>query len=333
MSVGGGAASVNDQFGYIVVTPSLANDSPVAWYSTNNGTTGYVPVTATTMASPFPITYATSLKNTATGVSTFTGVSTNTPYSGAQLTATSTGGPAVSGRVVSVGISIQYSADEYLRGGTYYLYSDPNHANCNAIAPNTLGSIAETKVVRITERKEFMMCAGVTEDEWSYYNLQSYDSGAVAPEVYPFGQSQLLSAGQTTTTASTTTGAYGFTSSAPASGAPMCILIAPSSPSTHMAQFEVEIVQHIEFVGTAATAMCTANTADSVGFETVVAAAAQLPARQMANPQESNEKSMYAAIRDELAHLAPHMARAAGKFAAGYAGARGVGASLERWAG
>lgn len=116
-------------------------------------------------------------------------------------------------------------------------------------------------------------------------------------------------------------------------GAPMVFLIQPAiATSTNI--FEVEYVQHLEFVGPLTSALHTPTHSDSVGFEVVQNAAARLPAARVESPGTSILTLMGREIKQVLMEQAPVVARTAANLGLSFLGGRmgGVLSSTSRLA-
>lgn len=104
-------------------------------------------------------------------------------------------------------------------------------------------------------------------------------------------------------------------------GAPMVFLIQPAiATSTNI--FEVEYIQHLEFVGPLTSALHTPTHSDSVGFEVVQNAAARLPAARVESPGTSILTLMGREIKQVLMEQAPVAARAVANMGLSYLGGR-----------
>jgi len=89
-------------------------------------------------------------------------------------------------------------------------------------------------------------------------------------------------------------------------GAPMIIYIAPANSSLNNANvFEVEYVQHVEFVGPLTSALHTPTHSDSRGFEIVSTAAQRIPAARVEAPNKPLSRIMYDEVRQVIAETAP----------------------------
>lgn len=183
-------------------------------------------------------------------------------------------------------------------GGTRYPFSDPNHANTNALVPSSLGTQAETAVERLSDKCFEVSLAGIDDNELSYPNNEevSYGTAYGTANVYPFSNGQTLSS---TISSVNATSSYTASTGIPTvynvipGGAPAVIAVIPAASST----FEIEVILHVEFIGIAAAAALTPTHSDSVGFETVNGASAMLPAMKVTKPNADPMRLMNEAIQ------------------------------------
>lgn len=276
--------------GFIAVVPTLANDGTVAWTTTSafNGTT-----LAGSGAGVVPRTLP------------------NLPWSTASLLSSSGGSvpPAISGRIVSIGVRLWYSGTELNRGGVTYALCEPNHGNLLGMDATNLGAYVECVKASVSRDKPaYVFTAGIDAEECQY---PEHDSAATAgfPDVrvYPFSQGAPA-------TATSLVGA-----------APLAIMIVSGAPSSN---FEFEIVEHVEYVGAASSAMATPSHSDANGFQMVQNAAGRLPSLMAANPTARPSSLMASAIRTISHELSPY-ARA-GVRMVGAAGLQVLGSTLTR---
>jgi hypothetical protein len=276
--------------GFVMMSPTLANDNRVAHYSS--------------------ATFAgTAFSAVATGVSAAT---INTPWNQGTLTGTSTTPPNVSGRLVSVGMSSQYTGTVLNQGGLVYALVEPNHGNLNNFAVANLSAYQETKISRVTSGKIWLVGAGIDAQEVQYpeYTLTNQS-------LYPFSQNQVVDPAFS------------------ACGAAILGYIFTGVPGN---TFQVEIVQHMEYVGAATSTMATPTHSDARGFEMVNTAANRLPQMSVAKPHASVASLMGSALKEISHELAPYarngvrMIGAAGLTAAGtyLTGNPALGAGLGR---
>lgn len=283
--------------GGFTVSPCLGNDSVCLMYTNSLFTQGDLA----------NITGATA------GVFT---ASHNGPYTTLDvISASSVTSPAVQGRIVSAGCSVQYTGTVLNQGGLYYMLVEPNHQNLNpSNIVATLGAYAETLVTRVTNKKEYLVTSALDITETEYYNPASLIIPSSILYNYPFSSAQSLNAVNTTT-----------------GGAPMAVLITGTPGNT----FEVEVILHLEFVGKKAQALLTPAHADSRGYEIVASAAAKLPSMRVAMPNMGLGALMTKAIQGVTRGLEPAfgtigqgIGTALGAAAGAYVGAPMIGGAI-----
>lgn len=222
----------------------------------------------------------------------------NSPYTSGMfssvLNETATTG-TVSGRLVSVGASIQYTGTLLNQGGTYYMYTSPDHSNINSPAYVDLGACAEAFVERITSKKQWIMTSSISDAEMNYPDQSSQES-TYAVSDSPYGLVFPYSGG-----AAMCPGLY-------LGGVP--IMIQANVPNA--ASFELEVVQHVEFVGPATQAFISPTHSDARGFELVSNASAMIPQLRTAMPNVALPSLMDKAIAMAQNALRP-VAYAAGR--------------------
>lgn len=266
--------------------------------------------------------FATSDLTGLQGISSNTiGISTavhNGPWSSADvITASLVNPPLVQGRIVSAGVSTQYTGTVLNQGGLYYMLVEPNHQNLNnATAANSagMGAYAETLIKRVTNAKEYLVTSSLDITETEYFNPSASAITSSILYNYPYSSSQQLN------TTNTTTG-----------GAPMCVYLTGTPGNT----FEVEVVFHLEFVGRKSQALLTPSHADSKGYEIVASAAAKIPAMRVATPNLGVGALMARAIQGVTTGLQPAfgaigqgIGTALGAYAGAYVGAPMIGGAM-----
>jgi hypothetical protein len=240
-------------FGFVNIMPCTANNVGALHFSTST-------YAGTTLGASTTIA--------ATGTTTLD--LSSGPYPSGDFDVSGMNPPDIQARIVSVGVSIQYTGTKLNEGGLYYMLVDPNHQNLNGINP---ASFAECLVRRVTDCKEWLLISAVEERELDYYNAAPGGAIDALSACYPYSNQKYSAADST-------------------GGAPACIWITGTAGNT----FEVEIVQHVEFVGKSAQAVSTETHGDSVGFEKVATAAARLPSLRAAYPSVAPEQLMNHAL-------------------------------------
>jgi hypothetical protein len=223
--------------------------------------------------------------------------SSNFTYSGAGQSIP----PSVSGRMVSAGISWQYTGTVSNMGGLAYSISHPNHENTNLIASAALTGMAECSVSRIDNKKNWLVTSSTNDDECNYPLVLDAAVPTYSDVCYPYSN------GQTFNTVDNTVG-----------GAPMAVSFTGTAGNT----FEVETICHVEFVGNATQYALTPSHGDTVGFETVSAASALVPSLRVSNPTASTLSLMSKAIGTVVKTLKPAAPIVAGLVGYRYGGAQ-----------
>jgi hypothetical protein len=86
----------------------------------------------------------------------------------------------------------------------------------------------------------------------------------------------------------------------------MVMYIQPANASTANANvFQIEYVQHVEFVGPLTSALHTPTHSDSRGFEIVSTAAQRLPAARVENPSAAISSLMFKELKQVAMEAAP----------------------------
>lgn len=240
--------------GYLLISPTLANDAPFAWYTIN------------TVSNGGQATFTT----TATGATSTTGVGAVTmsalPYTAAQLSGSSSDNSSVQGRMVSCGVRVWYSGTELNKGGTITAYVDPSHSNLYGETIASIGARREASVCPITEVPYEFSIYGIDSSEYEYETGQYLGNASAATyklaASFPYSGIEWLSAADV---------AGSFNNGS----APAIIFFEAAAPNV---SFRYEIVAHCEFVGSLAEGKTTVSTADTVGVEIVQNAASHATA-------------------------------------------------------
>lgn len=275
-------AGSTDTWLAVWVAPCLANDGYIAYYTavpsgTTSGFTG---------GSNFV-----NAANITSGV--VKTISPNSPYSMASMIPTGTASANVSGRVVATAISVEYTGTALNMGGTYLLYASPSHEDIGEFTSDTLLAQDTTIQKRVGPSKNWIGVSSIQNSEFEYPTNQT----AAINCAFPYSSYQQAgSAGSPVVNA----GAY-------PQGAPvMCIMIQVPAASTGStaASFNIQIVQHVEFVGRSTAALHSPTHSDMLGFEKVSSAASQVNARRAQYPNEN----FFSALKKEINMAAVNMA-------------------------
>jgi len=280
--------------GFIAVTPALANGVAVAYGST----------------AAFA---GTAVSDTAAGVTAY--AMDNLPYTVANISGSSSTSAAVSGRLVSFGLSTQYTGTVMNQGGLTYKLVEPNHGNLNGATVASLGAFQETEISRVTSNKNWSVGAGIDAQEVQYPEFDA--SATPSLMLYPFCQDISVSA---------TNPSVG--------GLIACHIFTGTAGNT----YQCELVVHIEYVGAIASTRATPTHSDARGFEMVNTAANRIPQMAVNNPKASVKTLMTKALSEIAGELAPYaragvrMVGASALTAAGtlLTGNPGIGAGLGR---
>lgn len=276
-----------NNLGFLKVSPSVASDANYCYYtdSTYTGNSG------NTIYEAGPVL--------TTGVNT--NVMSNLPYATSDLWANdmlTSSDELVTGRIVSVGISLVYTGTELDRGGQYFCYTDPLHKDLSDYSVNELASRSETDIKRVTEKKCRMSLFPSCEEEMDFQNLTAaLASGAGNPAsadferqiLYPWNIGELYQAGGL---------AVGVT--------PAVIFVEGKPGNT----FYYEIVTHVEYVGKPADPSATPVELDQKGANIVMAAAGKVPTMKGGG---SFGAKLYSAIKSVGKEIVPVAARVAEK--------------------
>jgi len=236
-------------YGFTAITPCLGNDSLL----------GYTSTAAYSGTTALPLANNSTPSN---GISRVT--MSNLPYTTAQITGSSPlGGAQIYGRIVSVGMRVTYIGTTLNESGYYTLLATPAHENVLQVAgsPDTAGAFGNAQVCGITRESCEATLFPVSSVETDY--TQSTGVSSYIPYIYPYsGNAQTMNNSFTDTVA-------GF-----GAGSPSMIVHFTGVPGS---QFLVEVIQHVEYTGRAASANYTPTESDQRGFEIVSAAAERIP--------------------------------------------------------
>jgi len=277
--------------GYLILSPTAANDAPLI-YATNSSFGGNSS-TLLTANNVFAAGWSNPI------------YCANLPYSASDLCPTSgTANPPCQSRVVAVAIRITYSGPVLSRGGFYYMLTDPTHNGLAGISLAEIGTFKEAQVVPITENCEELTIHPINASEDHFPDSESTVSvNWTQASIYPFssGDTQFPTTFRGPTVYTKTIGAGGINASANIGSPPMVIGIQSSAGAT----FIVEVVIHVEYVGSKPAPMATPNYPDHVGAQLVKHAASQLTHRVMNNRRKSRRSHMMEALQSVAKYAAP----------------------------
>jgi len=249
--------------GFVALAPSLSNNS-VSLFKTDNTYGG------TTIAYP------------AIGVSA---LSANTPWNAASLTGTGILPAAISGRLVSFGLSWQYTGTVLNQGGLNYALVEPNHGNMENFALGNMGAYQECSITRTVSKKEWLTGSGIDAQEVQYPEINYSATGTQSNSaIYPFSQNM------------------GQSSSYNLGGMIAAVMFTGVPGNT----FEVELVQHMEYIGAATSTMATPTHSDARGFEMVNTASNRLAQLRVTHPSAPTMALMSHALKEVAGELKPY---------------------------
>lgn len=261
--------------GWILITPSLANDTP-SIYTTQSGYTGQV-------------CNVLSANNTLNvGVSRQTH---NGPYSAASFVVNNAVTNNVYGRIVSAGCRIQYTGTTLNESGLFYCLQEPDH---NSVAGASVTDISryDSADIHAVSRDPCMINTYANDDqETQLVEATSTTLNAV----YPFCQAR-----SGFNIGFNGTGNFTDTVSGVSVGAPVSVIMFTGVTGQ---TFHVEYIAHMEYAGPAASALTTAVDSDPAGTFKVITAAKTIPEKKLDRPKLSNWTAMYEAL-GEIAHKA-----------------------------
>lgn len=246
--------------GFVCVAPCLANDRQCVWYSGSTFT-------------------GTAITTVGTGVNN---AGINTPWSAVALDQVANAKPTIAGRMVSAGLSCQYTGTVLNLGGQILGLCEPSHYTVEGLNAATMLAYQESECCRTDTKVHWLTTAGIDAQEVQYPDR--FPSGTSAMFVYPFSQ--------------------GYSASVNASlGAPIMGYIFTGEPGSTVF---CELVQHMEYIGALASPMATPTHSDARGFEMVNTASNRIPQLRVANPGASTMKLMQHALKEVGHELAPY---------------------------
>lgn len=276
-----------------MLTPSLANDAP-SFYHTNGLWTG-------TNSTPLcPLNGGAILGAAGTANTLNAGwvtVQHSAPYTALQVlgpshnTGTTNG---VCGRIVSVGVRVQYTGTLMNESGVYYCYHDVSHTSLSGASISNLGNFADVDVRGVTRMPCSLVAHGVSNSELNFSTDQNDPNSysGMCEMLYPYANSdnrwastQYLgsasivggivppSLGTYCTPLGTPIGAIGFTGVA--------------GQTIH-----VEFTFNAEYAGMAASSSLTESMSDPVAADRVRTAALKLPRMKLDAPENTTAWSL-----------------------------------------
>lgn len=231
----------------------------------------------------------------------------NLPYLTTDIFTSGTLGSAgVSARIVSVGMRSVYTGTNLSMGGMQVAFSHPNHDSIVGWTYSTFTAQKESINLPVTRRPLMITTSAVDPEETTYLDANmlnmtaNTENDAKRSLYFPFSQGQRAD------------GAWNV------EGAPiMGIFYTGEAGNT----FQVEIIEHVEYVGTPTNAASTMSHADLDGMSKVTNAAGESWAIRGANPnitqQEAFASSLLKTLKDNQDVIIP-VARAAANVGMSY---------------
>jgi hypothetical protein len=274
--------------GWIIVTPSLGNDAVNAFFTTSSYTG--------TVASPL------SANNTL-NVGVQTATPSNLPYSSAQLfTSTTIAEPFVSGKIVSLGLRVNYTGTTLNESGMRYCYVDPTHFSVSGMGTAALGTMAQADIRMFTRANCEASVSAINADELIMSDEADITSGTGTGVLYPYSGG--LIAFQTTYQGATSFSYANTGTTATNVGSPVLVVLVTGVSGM---SFHVDLVTHAEFAGINTQSMVEPNPADTEGSHIVMNAAGKL----LQNKMSSNKSTGWAAMHQELSNAAMELVKVA----------------------
>jgi hypothetical protein len=287
--------------GGVLIMPTLANDRPVAIYTQTafadtRLTPTYSGVNVLTAAYGCTQAYLGNLPYAMSDLEPNTSVEAATNYD-----------TAVYGRIVSVGVSAQYTGTLSSLSGCTYCYASPTHMNMYSVDPSGISSFVESDVKAVDQSKCWLQSGPCNSIELEYQSpLTAAAASGNVPTSYQF-KTQLAypwsNAEELCATSASTSTVVG--------SAPMVILFSGTPGQT----VHVEIIQHVEYTGQPIGSKATPSHSDAVGTSMVLEASTRVPQMKAAAPKVPLTKIMGRALKEVAAELAPAAISAAGRAA------------------
>jgi len=290
---------------FVAISPGMANDSPSVFYST----------TAYTLSD---VSILSAVNTLTTGVSTATA---NSPYSTNQLTesaANSYIGNNVSeltGRVVSAGLTVQYTGTTVSEAGLTSCYAPSQRENVTwdpitsaFPSQSTLGAKRQVDIANFNRSKCSLVVFPTTAEEMNYgasaaTMLNSNNTDSLSRVVYPFNATAPIIGNPVSN--------FSFSSQSALVASPCAIVVITGTIGQ---SYYFEYCAHLEFAGASASAVSTSNDVDRRGAELVMAAAAMIPEKKMVlntTPWGAFRSALSEVAREAIPIAVPMLAKAA----------------------
>lgn len=238
--------------GAIFLTPTLANDMPVA-YATNlySGSLNAAEAGILSAANTLTLGWNRIVQTTAPYGATQVGQGFNRERS------------LIDGRIVSVGVRITCTTPLLQRGGTVVSLVSPRHANISSYSYSTMTSQTYARMAAVGDKSFDIAISAVAESETEFSEaLEGVDT---TYGLYPFSGG---STGFAATFDSAPNGSsYTDTVAGYMVGAPIAAFMIDSAGQPQ--SYNVEIISHMEFAGPGCQGLVTPNEGDMVNFNKI----------------------------------------------------------------
>jgi len=270
--------------GWIIGTPSIANDSPSLFYTNASaGPTNYV--------NPFS---ANNTLNTGCIAAYHNG-----PYAGSVFSLSGTQNDLkANARVVSIGIRLTFTGPVTTMQGSYTVYSAPQHRNCSGF--NAAKILTDpTGLYKPITREPFEIVMGPTADATEVaqgLEVTPVVDGVSDNLLYPWSTTSLWYTDTTVANYHTYNVSYGT------AGNPVWLIVVNGHAGDLV---HVDYIQHMEAWGESMAASVTENDEDISGASAVLSALAGIALRKPATPDRDNYSLLYEGLASTAAALAP----------------------------
>lgn len=267
--------------GWLLVCPSVANDTISAMYTTNTFTGS--------LASPL------SAANTFnTGVAII--ANATLPFASTAFTQRGSA-ESVTGRIVAVHARVQYTGTTMNQGGLLYCYADPNHQSTSGMAITDVSQFPQTDVINVERKYCDIIAHAIAPAEIEFPVSSPLSTGTL--NVYPYSTADNNYAtgylGPTNFTVAT--GASGVLA-----GIPIMIVMATGLPGN---TFHVDIATHVEYTGIGAAANQTPCMVDVAGAHRVLQASKLLALEHSSNKEGDRFTQVVNLLKKGTRQMAP----------------------------
>lgn len=299
-----------------LVAPCLANNLPSVYYTTSA-------YTGTTSTDLFPFVTGSSQVNPAvlaTGwaVASHNGpyINTDLAYLGLTAAAAPQSQPTISGRIVSAGARLQYTGTTLNESGMYTCLHDPTHLCTSGQDVTSIQGSQDAIVEGISRTPCMLRMYSIRESEMNFPTLEPSGqvNGSIDDDMlrnlYPYTNGpnwrETNAGSDIESVFYSPTGAINTGSRQVAAPTGVIVATGKAGESLHL-----EMVLHLEFIGTRPSAFYTPVTADPQGAQLVRTAALTMPAKMQANPRTGAWDAILSGIRAGWHELKPILVPAA----------------------